>query len=124
MLELAETVKQALDSGDLEKYSTLLAPDATWGAPDDNEWGCHNRREVLTWYRRAQEAGMRAEVSEVVVGEGKLLVGVRVSGNDAAEDNGGTIDRWQVLTIRDGLVADIRGFEDRAEAARRAGITD
>jgi ketosteroid isomerase-like protein len=124
MAELAETVKQALDSGDIEKYATLLAPDATWGAPDDNEWGCHDRREVLGWYRRAREAGMRAEVSEVVVGTDKLLVGLRVSGRAEADEQSGPVDRWQVLTIRDGLVADIRGFEDRDEAARRAGVTN
>jgi len=32
------------------------------------------------------------------------------------------VERWQVLTLRGGRVADIRGFDDRAVAAARAGV--
>ena len=32
------------------------------------------------------------------------------------------VDRWQVLTLRDGMVADILGFDNRAEAAAAAGL--
>ncbi len=122
--EVADRVAAALESADLEAFADLLAPDAQWGAPDDPVSGCHSRDEVLRWYRASRAEGMRAEVTEMVVGPGKLLVGVRVAGTPDAEDNGGSVERWQVLTMRNGQVADIRGFDDRSEAARRAGIGD
>ncbi len=114
----------ALDAGDLDAYRELLDPHATWGPPDDPVSGCHSRDEVLAWYGRSRDAGMRARVTEVAVGAGKLLVGMRVVGRPAAEDAGGEADRWQVLTLGDGRIVDIRGFDDRVEAARRAGVRD
>jgi len=122
MHDLADRVREALGSADLEAYADLLDPKAQWGPPDDALTGCRSRDEVLAWYARARDAGARAKVTEVVVGDGKLLVGLRVSGTQAAEDGGGEVDRWQVLTIRNGRVADIRGFDDRDVAAMRAGV--
>jgi ketosteroid isomerase-like protein len=120
--EIAERVRSALESSDLTAFRELLAPDARWGPPDDAQYGCHNRDEVLAWYTRGRDAGVRATVTEVVVGADKLLVGLRVSGNPAASAQDGAADRWQVLTLRGGQVADIRGFDDRDEAADRAGV--
>jgi ketosteroid isomerase-like protein len=121
--DLAGRVREALESADLEAYRELLDPKATWGPPDDSASGCHSRDEVLSWYRRARAAGAQARVTEVVVGEDKLLVGLRVSRTEEAARSGGEVERWQVLTVRDGHVADIRGFDDRAVAAARAGVT-
>jgi hypothetical protein len=120
--DLAERVRAALEAADLDAMRTLLSPGATWGPPDDPESGCHNRDEVLDWYRRAGANGARADVVEVVAGPGTLLVGLRVTGTAAAAEQGGIIDRWQVKTLRDGMIADIRGFEARDEAVRRAGL--
>jgi ketosteroid isomerase-like protein len=120
--ELADLVRSALTDGDLDAYQDLLAPNAHWGPPDDPEWGCHNRSEILAWYKAARGEGMRAVVEEVVPGAGALLVGVTVSGTVAAEEGGGAAPRWQVMTVRDGRITDICGFDDRAEAARRAGV--
>ena len=122
MSELAARVKEALEADDLTAYSDLLDPHATWGAPDDEVWGCHSRKEILAWYGQARDAGVRASVTEVVEGTDKLLVGLRVWGRDDADESGDALERWQVLTIRDGLVSDIRGFEDRETAAARAGV--
>ena len=121
---LAVRVAEALQSDDPDAFGDLLTADAQWGAPDDPHSGCHSRGEVLSWYKAARDLGMRAEVTEVVPGAGKLLVGVRVSGPPAAGQGQETVERWQVMTIRNDQVADIRGFEDRAEAARRAGIDE
>ena len=129
--ELAGQVRAALGSGDLTAYGHLLAPDVRWGPPGDQVSGCHNRRQVLEWYQAARDQGMRAEVTEVVSGTDRLLVGLVVSGRraedgddeDGDDEVGGDGPRWQVLTVRDGLIADIRGFDDRAEAAAEAGVT-
>ena len=113
--DLAGKVRVALGSGDLDAYQELLAPDVHWGPPDSPEWGCRNRNEVLTWYKKARDDGMRARVTEVVVGPGCLLVGLEVSGREGSL-------RWQVLRIEGGLIADIAGFDSRDQAAARAGV--
>jgi hypothetical protein len=120
--DLADVVRSALTAGDLEAYQHLLAPDAHWGPPDDPGWGCHSRHEILAWYKAAQAEGMRAVVTEIIPGADCLLVGLKVSGPAAAQEAGESAPRWQVLTVRDGLIVDICGFDDRAEAADRAGI--
>ena len=117
--DLADRVRRALESADLDAMRSLLAPDAAWGPPDDARSGCHNRDEVLAWYRRGRDRGTSARVVEVTPGPGTLLVGLEVTTEDTA---GGPIERWQVMTVRHGRVADIRGFDDRTEAAARAGV--
>ncbi len=117
MEALADQIRGALQSADLDAYRELLDPDVAWGAPDDREGGCHNRGEVLTWYRQGRERGVRADVVETVVNHDKILVGLRV--RTSAEPEGEGADRWQVLTVVDGRVKDIRGFDDRDEALAR-----
>jgi hypothetical protein len=120
---LTERVKSALVSGDLDAIRDLLDPGARWGAPEGpSDADCHNRDQVIAWWASARAAGAQAVVTEVTVGTGTLLVGLDVTGTPAAHEAGGTAERWQVLTVRDGRIADIRGFDDRAAAAARAGV--
>ena len=120
---IAQRVKAALESADLNAFRELLDPEARWGPPDDPVSGCQNRDEVLAWYGRARDEGMRALVTEVIPGANKLLVGLKVTGSPAAAEQCGEAERWQVLTLGGGRVVDIRGFDDRDAAARRAGVT-
>jgi ketosteroid isomerase-like protein len=110
--EVAHLVQAALESDDLAAFSDLLDPNVRWGAPDDPTPSCQNRDQVLSWYRRGRQAGVRAQVTEVLAGADMILVGFKV----------GEADRWQVLTLSDGRVIDIRAFDDRAEAASRSGL--
>jgi hypothetical protein len=64
---LAQQVRGALSSADLSAYRDLLDPNVHWGAPDDLTPSCQNRDQVLAWYRRGRDAGVRATVSEVAV---------------------------------------------------------
>jgi hypothetical protein len=106
---LAEQVRIALESADLTEFQDLLDPAVTWGAPDDERPSCSNRNQVLAWYRRGRNAGVRAHVTEVLASGSRILIGMDITGRDSP--------RWQVLTVRDGRIADIRGFESRAAAA-------
>jgi SnoaL-like domain len=119
---IAERVRAALKSADLTAIAELLDPNVCWGAPDDRAPSCQNRDQVLGWYRRGRPAGVRARVSEMVVHGEKILVGLKVVGNRAAKEQGGEADRWQVLTIHEGHIVDIRGFEERSDAIARAGV--
>ena len=122
--ELGERIKVAFNSADLGAFAGLLAPDTRWGAPDSQEADCRSREEVLEWWSRGRQSGARARVTEVVPGAGALLVGLHVSGTREAEQNGGETERWQVLHVESDQIIDIRGFDDRREAALRAGVAD
>ena len=58
----------------------------------------------------------------MTAGPGTLLVGLDVTGTPAAREAGGTAQRWQVLAVSGDRITDIRGFDDRAKAAVRAGV--
>ena len=119
MDQLAERIRTALQTADLDAYRELLDPEVRWGPPDDERSGCHGRREVLAWYRQGRASGIRADVVETVVHRDKILVGLKVSSSAQPDDAGGEPNRWQVLTVVDGRVKDIRGFEDRGVAFAR-----
>ena len=120
---LAGLLRSALESGDLDAIRDLLDPGARWGAPEGpGDADCRNREQVIAWWGRARAAGARAVVTEVTAGPGTLLVGLEVTGTPAAREAGGSVARWQVLTVRGGRIADIRGFDDRTAAAARAGV--
>jgi ketosteroid isomerase-like protein len=116
---VAKQVKIALEAADLSAFSDLLDPDVHWGAPDDPSPSCQNRNQVLAWYQRGRDAGVRAQVREVEVRGDRILVGLQVNGRPTADEQGGSAERWQVLTVRDGRVVDIVGFDDRDEAVAR-----
>ncbi len=113
--QVAVRVSDALQSADLTDYRDLLDPNVQWGAPDDPEPSCHNRDQVMAWYRRGRAKGVRASVTETVVRGNKIMVGLRVRPAEVGDPT----DRWQVLTLSDGLIIDIRGFEERSEAVSR-----
>lgn len=120
---LTERVRLALESGDLGAIRDLLWPDARWGAPPGpHDADCRNRDQVVARWASARAAGARAVVTEVTAGAGTLLVGLEVTGTPAARQAGGAAQRWQVLTVRGDRIIDIRGFDDRAAAAGRAGV--
>ena len=120
---LVGRIRSALESGDLYAIRDLLDHSTRWGAPEGpGDADCRNRDQVIAWWAGARAAGARAVVTEVTAGPGTLLVGLEVTGTPTAREAGGTARRWQVLTVSDGRIADIRGFGDRTEAAARAGV--
>jgi SnoaL-like domain len=106
---IADEVRDALDHGDLDRLGARLSPDVQWGPPGSAKPPCRTRAQVLSWYAKGRAAGRRATVTEVEVRGDALLVGLRL------EDGR---DRWQVLRVGPDGINDIRGYEDRAEAAR------
>ncbi|HZT97416.1 MAG TPA: nuclear transport factor 2 family protein [Chloroflexota bacterium] len=119
---LAGRIREALESADLDAYSELLHPAVRWGAPGDDAPPCRNRNDVLAWYRQGRAEGRRARVTEVITfaDKDKIVVGMKVT-SGRKRPNAGEIDRWQVLTIVDGTMADISGYERRQEALAAAG---
>ncbi len=121
MQEVADRIRGALDASDLDGFTGILDPEVTWEAADDPTPICSDRRQVLGWYQRRRDAGVRWHVTAMIVGTNGLLVGLRITREDAAEDPAGATEHWQALSIRGGRVYDIRGYATREEAAARAG---
>jgi len=120
----AQRLKSALEDADLEGVADLLDPFVTWGPADVASPPCQNKQQVLAWYQKAASAGASATVSEFVVSKNHIMVGLVVSGVKGPRNRGGAAPRWQVYTVRDGLIVDIVGFDTRSEAAQRARLVD
>ena len=117
--EIAERVRGALESADLDAYRLLLDPNVHWGSSDDSAAGCRTRDEVLAWYRRGRAKGIRAHVRETIVRGDHVLIGMTLSGASSSTPPAEERDRWQVLTVVGGRVTDIRGIETREDAIAR-----
>jgi ketosteroid isomerase-like protein len=119
---VASQVSIALESSDLTAFSDLLDPDVRWGPPGDPSPPCQNREQVLAWYQRGRNSGARAQVTEVTVLGDRVLVGLVVSVTPSAQVRSGQALRWQVLTVRQGRVVDIVGFDQRSQAIEAAEV--
>ena len=114
--ELADQVRVALETDDLSSYRDLLDPNVHWGPPGDPSPPCQNRDQVLAWYERGRQSGTRASVTQVEVLGDRILVGLVVTGNEAARARGGRGRRWQLLTVHEHRIVDIVGFEQKRGA--------
>ena len=114
---IAQMVRIALDSADLEEFGDLLDPRVTWGAPGEPSPSCQSRAQVLAWYRKGHDAGRRGHVRSVRTHRDKIVVTMTLT---SPEDSGS--DRWQVLTVANGRITDIRGYDDEGEALDAAGL--
>jgi len=121
MDQVAGQVREALAAANLSAFTELLDPDVTWGAPGARKPTCKNRNQVLAWYQRGRDTGVRGSVLDVEVIGDRLLVGMSLRGTDNARERGGAALRYQVLTVRNGRIVDIVGFDDRTEAIDHAG---
>ena len=111
---LAEYVAAAFESSDLGAIRELLAPNASWGSPGQVPATCQNRDQVMQWYENGYEQGIRATVEETLVIQNHIVVGLDITQLNSGDH--GVEDRWQVLTVENALIVDIRGYQNRDEA--------
>jgi hypothetical protein len=119
--ETAALVRRAMAAEDVAAFAELLDPAVTWGAPGATYPTCKSREQVLTWYQRGRDAGVRGTVYDVEVLGDRLLVSLSVRGTESAQERGGAALRFQVLTVRNGMIVEIVGFDDKGEALSYAG---
>ncbi|MHB2022395.1 MAG: nuclear transport factor 2 family protein [Mycobacteriales bacterium] len=120
--ELAEQIHAALDAADLDAFAELLDPNVTWGAPGDPSPPCQCRAQVLAWYQQSRAEGRRGRVLDVVEHGDKILVTMIVTARGGSSGDR-EAPRWQVLTVTDGRISDIRGYAVESDALAAAGIT-
>jgi hypothetical protein len=109
--QIAPRIKDVLEAADLGDIAALLDPNVRWGAPGDPDQTCQNREQVIAWFQRGRDAGVRAKVTESTVYGDKLLVGMRVTGRQDSSD------RWQVMTVATEGISEIVGFDNQLDAA-------
>lgn len=116
---LADEVRHAMETVDLAAMAALLAPDARWGAPEQEVPTCRNAQQILSWYEMARDNGVRADITEIVIEGNNIVVGLNVlNAKDPSKPPNNA--RWQVLSVDGGLVSEIRGYETRDEAMEYA----
>jgi hypothetical protein len=120
MTSIASRVRYAMEAVDLQQMGELLAPDARWGAPEQDVPTCRNAQQILAWYELARENGVRADITEVVTVGNHIVVGLKILPNAKDKEKPPNAVRWQVLTVEDDLVTEIRGYETRGEATEFA----
>jgi ketosteroid isomerase-like protein len=77
------------------------------------------------WYEtiHASLEDFRAEIEDIrVVGEGRYLVLLRFEGRGVASGAHVVLEGAHVMTLVDGTVTAMDGYQDRAEALRAAGL--
>src|SRR5437764_11840967 len=93
---LAARLKVALESQDQELLAGLLAADVRWGGAEDTPDTCHNRTDVVQWYRGLAARGVRARVEEILPRRDAIILGLRVTWPDDRTD---TV--YQVFRVAD-----------------------
>ena len=115
--EVAERIRAAYDTADLELFASLLHPDVQWGGGPN---GCSNRAQVLARYQDQLSRGVRAQVATSEVHGGAVITGLAVARPAEGARPLPPDVTYQVFGVSDGLIVSITGFEDLA-AARAAG---
>lgn len=111
---LADRIRAVYQAADLEAFGRLLAEDVRWG-DDDHPNRCRGRADVLNTFERGMDSGVTAEIVETRSGPGGVLCRLRVNRADPADRPRG-IDFVHVFLIRDGLISEIRRYDDMPNA--------
>jgi ankyrin repeat protein len=114
--EIAELVRIAYETSDLDLFGSLLAPDVRWGA---GPFGCFTREEVLAEYKELIDLGFAGElIAYEAPSEDTLIIQVRYHGAPSGTRQPPPGTRVQLLRLEDDLIASIDGYDDLKSARR------
>jgi hypothetical protein len=113
--------RAAFAARDLAALEQLLDENVRWGDAEDTPQTCHSRSEVLASLAHQAAHGASVRVVDVAAGPEAFVIELDVTHRETPEhQRERTV--YQVLTVRNDLVTDIRGYPTRAEAAEAAGL--
>lgn len=99
--------------GDFDALADWFAPDAQWRAVQDGPWNCEDRRTIIATMRRNNPIPPDDEIGELEpVGE-RVVVGFRPGPSRERPDEGLV---YIVVSVRDGLIAELKACADRPAA--------
>jgi hypothetical protein len=117
---LATRLRRALTSRDLEAFGALLSDDVSWG--DDNHPNkCRSRSDVLATVSRALLTGVDGTLIELASGKKGIFCQYDVS-RAPGDLRPGERSLFHVYLVRDDHIFLIQSFDDRASAAKAAGL--
>ncbi len=119
--QLAAALPAAFARRTAQAFEQLLDPRVRWGGATDTQQTCHDRSQVLAFYGRLLEQDVSIDVLDVSVHGEQVRLQIRVVRTSPKAEASGTGERQIVLTVRDGLVVDIRaGHDDGNDDRERA----
>ena len=117
----------AYDRGDVERMMDFVDPDLEWTHLDPGQSNSqlrtdHGRSELENALRRQLNLGLRAELEEVIAAGEQVMLVMRTPGVDDYRHQQAGDRTYDVATVRDGLIVELRACRDRGEARSLAGI--
>lgn len=115
-VETIERTWRALSDGDLQALRAVLAPDARWRAVEDGPWNCESAQQILSVIGRQLKDGLSGELVQIEDLGDRAIVAFRPS--DGHEETWPLQSgiRHLVLSMRDGLIVEMKGCRTRLEA--------
>jgi ketosteroid isomerase-like protein len=107
-------------SRDVEAIRRSVHPDVFWQGLRP-EYTCDGRDELVEFFERGDDPATDVDRLDLIATDDHVVVGVNSPGLEAVGEVpvGGQV--FLVFTLRDGLIARIEDYKDRAEALRAAG---
>jgi len=113
MADVAQHLEAAYRNLDLELLGSLLHPRVRWSGL------CNTSAEVLDRYRQNLSDGTRPTVESAEVNRDAVVLGITLSRPAAVTGPAPTERLYQVFTVENGEVIEIRGYPDRGSALAR-----
>jgi ankyrin repeat protein len=113
MADIARHLETAFRDKDVSLLGTLLHPQVHWTGL------CTSSDQVLDWYRALDAAGTEADVHSVEVDRNAVVLGLAVGGRAEGARPAPRQQLYQVFTVKDSQIIDIRGYPDRHSALTR-----
>jgi ketosteroid isomerase-like protein len=117
----------AYDRGDIARMMEFVDPDLEWiysspGSADSQPRIRHGGAELEKVVRQAADRGLRTQLEGVIAaGDRVILVTRTPSVDEDGHRHAGDLT-YDVVTVRDGLIVELRACRDHAEAQSLAGI--
>ena len=118
-----ELVRSSFDAflrGDWDALAEALAPDVEWLWHQPGDWDCHDRKKVLSTLFERQREGVVTGLNAVVAVDDRVFV--EVTGPKLVEWDLPNGQACMVVTIRDGRIARMQDYSNRAAALVGAGL--
>jgi hypothetical protein len=113
LADVAQHLEAAYRSLDLELLGSLLHPQVRWSGR------CDTSAQVLDWYRRGLADGTQLTVESAEVDRDAVVLGITLSRPAEGARPTPAERLYQVFTVDNGEVIEIRGYPDRASALAR-----
>lgn len=117
----------AYDRGDMPRMMEFVHPDLEWtyldaGLEDSQPEVRHGREELEKAVRQLADRGLRAQLEAVVAAADHVITVLHTPGLDEHRNRPTGDWTYDVVTVRDGLIVELRTCRDHDEARALAGI--